>query len=71
MNQSSKKERLLETIQQIINLLPAQNKLIITAFFPQFRLWLDELEEEKIDYFLSEVKKRVDYIENGYEPTGE
>lgn len=65
MNQSTKKSRIMETVEMIINQLPPQNKLIILPFFPQFRAWLDEMPEENIDSFINEVKKRIDYIEYG------
>ena len=70
MNQS-KKERVMETVQEIINLLPTQNRILIMPFFPQFRAWLDEVEENQIDNFINLVKQRIDYIEHGHEPDSE
>ena len=40
-------------------------------FFPQFRAWLDEVEENQIDNFINLVKQRIDYIEHGHEPDSE
>ena len=74
MNQS-KKERtktvLEQLIQELLTEAPTTYAMMIQAFLPQFRLLLDNAPDERIDHFISLIKQRIDYIENGLEPIGE
>ena len=47
--------------------MPAPQKLMLTAFLPQFRLAFEEADEAQIDRILDAIKGQIRYIETGEE----
>ena len=64
---SDKKRRALETMENLLSKMPAPQKLMLTAFLPQFRLAFEEADEAQIDRILDAIKGQIRYIETGEE----
>ena len=62
-----KKQRAMETMEKLLNLLPPPQKLMVTAFMPQCRQSLTNIPDEDIDRLIGVVRDHIDYIENGGE----
>lgn len=62
---SSKKERMWEILSELLEMIPAPHKLMITAFLPQFRASFENLPESDLDSLIEKVRVKLDYIEGG------
>ena len=60
-----KRERILQTMEKLKDLLPWSMKSMLTAFCPDFRQLLINIEDEEIERYLNVIKSHIDYIENG------
>ena len=64
--QTAKKERFLEVMNEILNQLPPLARNMIPVFVPQFQqLSTDNIPDEAMEGLLSLVKSKLDYIEKG------
>ena len=62
---SEKKERVWEVLQEIMNLIPAPQKMMLSLLIPQFQHSFEELPEEELDRIIDIVKGKIAYIEDG------
>ena len=56
------KNRIKETAEKIISNLPPQNRLMITALYPQFLRLLDNMPDDDILSFISTIENHLSYI---------
>ena len=59
------KQRTLETVEALVNQLPPTQKMMVTAFMPQCRHLLINIEDENIIDILNLIRAKLDYIEGG------
>ena len=62
---TTKNERLLETVETMLELLPMQYRMMCLPFLPNFRQLLTNIPAEEIDSLIEKVRCKLDYIERG------
>ncbi|MBQ7289039.1 MAG: hypothetical protein IJW78_04845 [Clostridia bacterium] len=60
---SDKKARVMEVIEEILNLLPPQHKMMLSMLLPSFRPSLENIPEEDIDNLITRIREKLAYIE--------
>lgn len=59
----TKRERMTETVNQLMNELPITMQMAVKAFCPSFLQLLNDVPEAEIDRFIHMIKEKIDFIE--------
>ena len=62
-----KMQRAVETVESLVNILPATQRMMCLAFLPQCRQLLTNIPDEELTNLLNVIRSRLEYIENGGE----
>ena len=62
---SEKKQRILTLAEAMINNLQPLHRAMIQAFYPQFRAFLSEADEETIDSMIKKGYEILNFVEFG------
>lgn len=61
----TKVDRAEEVLESLLELVPSSQRLMLTAFLPQFRHSFKSVTEEQIDQLIGAVEEKIKYIREG------
>ena len=60
-----KKQRTMEMVEKLLEVLPMQYKMMCMGFMPQCRRLLTDIPDEEIDRLIQNIREKLDYVSGG------